>query len=275
MRGEIAHLTDAWQSVLQRRSYPPPIQRLLGEAMTATALLYATIKFNGLLTLQLQGQGPLNLLLVHCTGDGSLRGLARWQGEVTERPLSDLCHQGTLVITIDPGEGRERYQGIVMVEGDSLAAALEQYFERSEQLPTRFHLAANDTRAAGMLLQRMPGPGNEDSDGWNRVERLGATLTREELLALDTKTLLRRLFHQEEVRLFKPQPIRFACTCSRERTAAMLLSLGYDEVQAVLQDKKQVEVACEFCGMNYCFDAVDAEAVFAASIQPDVPATHH
>lgn len=272
VRGEIVHLDETWRTVLERRAYPPALERLLGETMAAAALLYATIKFDGLLTLQLQSQGALQLLLVHCNGDGRLRGLAKWRGEIGERSLAELC-PGTLMISIDPGDG-ERYQGVVSVEGDTPAAVLEHYFERSEQLPTRLHLSADSDGAAGMLLQRLPGA-SADDDAWNRVERLGATLDEEELRELDAPTLLRRLFHQEDVRLFQPQPLGFQCTCSRERIATMLQGLGYDEVRSILDDEGQVEVQCEFCGQDYRFDAIDAEAIFAAVHQPDVPTTYH
>jgi molecular chaperone Hsp33 len=261
--------------VLERRDYPPAVRRLLGEAMVATALLSASIKFQGLLTLQLQSnQGPLRLLVVQCGGEGNLRGLARWRGEVGEAPLFTLCAEGTLVITIDPGFGKDRYQGIVSLTGDSLAAALEEYFAYSEQLPTRLRLLANERTAAGLLLQRLPGETLE-ADAWKRIEALGATLTDQELLNLDAQEIVHRLFHQEDVRLFEAQPMSFRCTCSRERIESMLLSLGYAEVKSVLQEQGRVSVTCEFCGMCYGFDAVDVEGLFAAAMRSGISTARH
>ena len=274
VRGEVAHLDATWRAVLERRAYPPVVRRLLGQAMVAAALLSATIKFDGLLTLQLQGQGPLRLLVVQCTSGGTLRGLARWEGELAETvPLYALCGQGVLMINIDPGGGREHYQGIVDLEGASLAAALEKYFSRSEQLPTRFKLAADAGAAAGLLLQCLPGE-TADPDAWNRIQQLGSTLSEPELLSLGARDIIHRLFHEEDVRLFEGQPIGFRCTCSRERTINMLRSLGRNEIQDILAEQGRVSVQCQFCGMEYVFDPVDAEVLFAA-VQPDVPTTRH
>jgi molecular chaperone Hsp33 len=243
--------------------------------MVATALLSASIKFQGLLTLQLQSnQGPLRLLVVQCGGEGNLRGLARWQGEVSEAPLFTLCAEGTLVITVDPGFGKDRYQGIVSLTGDSLAAALEEYFAYSEQLPTRLHLLANERTAAGLLLQRLPGETLE-ADAWKRIETLGTTLTDQELLNLDAQEIIHRLFHQEDVRLFEAQSMSFRCTCSRERIESMLLSLGYSEVKSVLQEQGRVSVTCEFCGMRYEFDPVDVEGLFAAAMRSGISTARH
>lgn len=279
IRGEIAHLDSTWQAVLERRQYPAAISHVLGEAMAAAALLSASIKFDGgLLTLQLQSKGLLSLLVVHCSSNGLLSGMARWQEEneadLQTSSFSELCNGGSLVITIDPGAGNERYQGIVDLSGDSLSQALEFYFDRSEQLPTQLHLVADQQRAAGLLLQRLPAA-EHDADAWNRVQHLGTTLTDEELLGLDTQAIVHRLFHQENIRLFEATPLAFRCSCSRERTANMLLSLGYPEVQDILKEQQKVEVTCQFCGLTYDFDKVDVEQVFAASVQPDVPTTKH
>lgn len=274
MRGELVHLDTAWRAVLERREYPLPLRRLLGEAMAATALLSAAIKFQGLLTLQLQGQGPLHLLVVQATPEGNLRGLARWRDEVRDAPLSALCAEGTLTITIDPGLGKDRYQGIVSLTGNSLSASLEAYFEHSEQLSTRLILAADERCAAGLLLQRLPGE-SEDADAWHRIATLAATLTEAELLELDAREVLHRLFHEEDLRLFEAQTLSFRCSCSLQRTESMLRSLGREEVRQILEEQGNVSVECEFCGMTYAFDAVDVEGLFATEVQPDVPATRH
>lgn len=274
LRGEIVHLDAAWQAVLARRAYPPPVRQVLGEAMAAAGLLAASIKFSGQLTLQIQSQGPLRLLVVQCAAAGTLRGLARWEGEPPAAPLNELCAAGTLAITIDPGAGAEQYQGLVSLTGPTLAAAVEDYFHRSEQLPTRLWLAADQRRAAGLLLQRLPGAA-ADPDAWSRIQQLGATVTATELLGLDDRDTLGRLFHQETVRLLAGQPLSFRCTCSRQRTAAMLRALGAGEVQQILAERDRVSVQCQFCGMAYDFDAVDAAGLLAAAVAADVSATRH
>jgi molecular chaperone Hsp33 len=234
------------------------------------------------LTLQLQTNSVLRLLVVDCSSNGLLRGMARWHDNVNDNAAEiaedasfpELCAGGHLVITIDPGSGGERYQGIVDLAGDSLTEALEFYFQRSEQLPTQLHLVADQNSAAGLLLQRLPEE-TVDADAWNRIQHLGRTLKENELLRLDTRTLIHRLFHEETVRLFEGTPLAFRCSCSRERTEAMLISLGYTEVRSILAEEGVVEVGCQFCGMQYHFDAVDAEQLFAASVQPEVPTTRH
>jgi molecular chaperone Hsp33 len=274
VRGEWVHLDATWQTVLERRDYPPVIRRVLGEALAATVLLSATLKTQGLLTLQLQAQGPLHLLVVQCSHNHELRGLARWQEEVDEAPLPTLCGEGTVTITFEPDDGQERYQGIVPLTGDSLADALETYFAQSEQLLTRLYLNADDTAAAGLLLQRLPSQ-SADSDAWNRIEQLGNTVTAEELLTLDARTLIHRLFHEEDVRLFGAQPVTFRCTCSNERTESLLRALGREEVRSIVAEQGRVEVACEFCGLSYDFDSVDAENLFATPGLPGISTTRH
>jgi molecular chaperone Hsp33 len=274
VRGEIVHLNIAWRTVLIRRDYPAPIRRLLGEAMVAATLLSGVIKFRGLLTLQLQGQGPLSLLLVQYTSEHTLRGLARWQGPVNEERLCSLCESGTLAVTIDPGQGLYQYQGLVELSGPSLAASLETYFSRSEQLSTHLQLVAHQHAAAGILLQRLPGQAM-DTEDWQRLSALSATLTDTELLNLNAQSIIHRLFHKEDVRLFEAQPITFRCSCSRERTESMLRALGQEEIKEILAEQEMVTVTCEFCGMRYEFDRVDAQLLFTPSIQPGVSGTRH
>ncbi len=275
VRGGLAHLDATWQAVLERHDYPPVIRDLLGQAMAAAALLSTTIKFGGSLILQLTGQGPLSMLVVQASAARTLRGLAHWQEPLPSAHLGELAGQARLVITIDPGEGKERYQGIVPVEEEAtLAGALESYFRQSEQLGTRLWLAADEHRAAGMLLQSLPG-GTGDPDAWDRTTHLGATLTDRELLGLDHREILHRLFHEEDVRLFETEPVSFRCGCSRERIENVLRGLGYDEVADILREEGQVKVGCEFCNQQYLFDAVDVEQLFAASAQPQVPSTRH
>ena len=275
VRGELVHLDATWKAVLERRVYPPPVRELLGQAMAAVVLLSTTIKYQGSVTLQLRGKGPVTLLVVQARPDRHVRGIAHWRDPVPQGALGELVGDAQLAITIDPGEGRDRYQGIVETgDAPDLARALDGYFERSEQLATRLWLAADDSRAAGMLLQQLPGE-TRDADAWNRIVHLGETLTTGELLNLTDRELLHRLFHEETVRLFEAEPVSFRCDCSRERTDALLRGLGIDEVRDILAEQGRVHIECEFCGHAYDYDAVDVEQLFAAEGQPQVPRTTH
>lgn len=271
VRGELVQLDATWQTLLSRVEYPGDVRELLGEALAAVSLLAATIKFDGSLIMQTSGDGPLHLLVVQATGKRTLRGLARWRGEPPAGGFSDMVGAGRLAMTVDPGDGRERYQGIVELGGDTLAHTLQHYFDQSEQLPTRFWLFADANRAAGLLLQRMPWK-SDDDDAWQRSTRLAETVTRDEMLTLTPSTILRRLFHEEEVRLFDGDPVRFECGCSRERVVRTLRGLGEAEVRETLAEQGLVEVICEFCNATYHFDAVDVEQLFAAGDQG--PADH-
>lgn len=274
VRGELVHLDASWQAVLERQTYPEPLRKLLGEAMAAAALLSATIKINGSLHLQLQGDGPVSLVLVEVTAQRTMRGLAHWTGEVPAAGLREQVGQANLMLTIDPGESGECYQGLVAVEQDLLQSTLEDYFAQSEQLATRLWLTANDQRACGMLLQQLPGQADDDED-WNRDVFLGGTVSDDELLELSMTDLLHRLFHEEDLRLFEPEPLSFRCACSAGRIDTMLRGLGYDEVRDILEEQGEVSVNCEFCRQVYAYDAVDIERLFAASDQPEVPRTRH
>ena len=281
VRGEWVHLDDAWRVLLERHPYPPVVRDRLGEAYAAVALIAATLKFDGSLILQITGSGPLHMLVVQATGSRALRGLARYRGEVPNGDLTEIFGpDARLVLTLDPGAGRERYQGVVALEGQSLAAALDTYFERSEQLPTRLWLASGPSSAAGLLLQGVPGadgaPTPPDAEDWIRATLLGDTVSAGELLALPAEQLLRRLFQEERVRLLEGHAMRFACNCSRDKVEAMLKGLGADEVRATLAQEGEVLVTCEFCNASYRLDAIDAESLFAAADpQPDVGSTRH
>lgn len=274
VRGELVWLDASWRAVLERQSYPEAIRDLLGQAMAAAVLLSATIKFEGYLQLQLQGDGPLSLLLIEATAARTVRGIARWDGDVDDMDFRALTGGARLMLTIDPGEGGERYQGVVPVEGESLAATLEDYFSQSEQLATRLWLASNAERAGGMLLQQLPRDSHNEED-WSRDVMLGETLTDEELLGLSAQDLLHRLYHEEDLRLFESEPVSFRCSCSSERIESMLRGLGYDEVRDILEEQGEVSVSCEFCCQAYVYDTVDVERLFAAADQPDVPRTRH
>ena len=274
VRGELVHLDSTWRSLLANRSYPNPVLDVLGEALSAVALLSATIKFDGSLILQMSGDGPMHLVVVQATGRRTLRGLARWRGTVDPGPLGQLTGKGHLAMTIDPGPGKERYQGIVGLEGDSLAEILQVYFQNSEQLPTRLWLAADRQHAAGLLLQHLPGRDN-DPDVWNRAVHLAGTVTAGELLKLPAVEILKRLYHEEDVRLYRGQPLSFHCGCSRTRVGDMLRALGRGELEEILSEQPVVSVDCEFCGTTYAFDPVDVELLLKDSPAPILDTRQH
>ncbi|HEX4985561.1 MAG TPA: Hsp33 family molecular chaperone HslO [Burkholderiales bacterium] len=275
VRGEIAHLDATWRAVLERRDYPAPLERLLGEMMAAAALLSATLKFDGSLIMQMQGSGPVQLLVVEATSEQTLRATAKWAGALEGGNVNDLLGSGRFVISIVPSNGRQTYQGVVGIEGESIARVLEHYMAKSEQLETRLWLASDSKQAAGMMLQKLPAAPSEDADAWNRATRLGETIKPGELLGLPAAEIIRRLYHQEDVRVFEPRPVAFRCSCSQERVMSMLRMLGHEEVRSIIDERGSVEVDCEFCGRHYAFDAVDAEQVFASQIPTRADRTKH
>jgi Disulfide bond chaperones of the HSP33 family len=272
VRGEIVQLEATWKAVLERRDYPSPLRELLGEMMSAAALLSATLKFSGRLVMQMQGDGPVTLAVVECSHDLIMRATASWEGELKAGTLRQLLGNGRFAITIEPEKG-QTYQGIVELEGHGVAEALERYMARSEQLETRLWLAADKGFSAGMLLQRLPEGHGTDGDAWERAVHLASTLTRKELLALPARKIIHRLFHEEDLRLFEPQPVYFFCPCSRERVAAALRLVGREELTQLLEERGLIEVDCEFCNRNYAFDRGDLAQVFAT--ENPAAATRH
>ena len=303
VRGMVVRLTDAWTELLARRAgntetgpYPVPVSELLGEMAAAAVLMQSNIKFNGALVLQIFGDGPVKLAVAEVQSDLSLRATASVTGELpADARLPDMVNVGgggRCAITLDPKDrlpGQQPYQGVVPLHGDHkekltrLSDVLQHYMLQSEQLDTTLVLAANDQVAAGLLIQRMPlkgegnlagaaGPADEDQIGqnedYNRIATLAASLTRDELLSLDVDTILHRLFWEEKLLRFVPQQgadgPRFACSCSRARVGNMLRSLGEGEVQSILQERRTIDVGCEYCGQQYHFDAVDAVQLFTA-----------
>jgi molecular chaperone Hsp33 len=267
IRGLLVSVDETFRSATRRHEYPGPVRELVGESLAATALLAATIKFDGSLALRVQSAGPVHLLVAQITGNRALRGLARWRGDVAPGPLSSLTGAGHLAMTIDTGPGEDRYQGVVELEGATLAAAVDTYFARSEQLPTRLWLAADGSRAAGMLLQKLPGGEATDDESWRRVVLLAETITRAELVALDGEDVLRRLFHEEDVRVFEPAPLRFECTCSRETIESLIRAFGREEADAIVREEGGVHASCEFCNRRFDLDAVDVAALFSANVE--------
>lgn len=261
IRGELVQVESSVSRILEGHSYPLPVQGLIGEAVAAVALLASTLKFKGRLALQAQGKGPVSLLLAECSHDGELRALARHSDgqDWSHGDIQTLIGEGTMVITITPNQGRQ-YQGIVPLNGDTLAECLQGYFQQSEQLPTSLWLASGNNRAAGLLLQRLPNQlattdGNNQM--WEHLDALASTLQMEELLNLDDQTILHRLFHDTPPQLPDAQPLQFGCTCSRDRNRNALISLGNQELQQLLDEDGEVTLTCDFCRHQEHFDAVD------------------
>jgi len=270
VRGVRVHLQDTWQQIRERADYPAAAMELLGEAVAAAALFTGHAKVEGRLSVQLRGDGALRTLFAECTAAGTLRGIVQLgdEGEVS-RDLRALGPDAMLAITIEnpattaaarAGHEPARYQGLVALESSSLAGAFEDYFRQSEQLPTRLLLVADEHAAAGLMLQKLPGDAGDD-DGWTRAGALFETLQPRELLDLPGETLLTRLFHEDGVQMLGNKPLRFACSCSRERVEAMLVSLGMDEAQAAAAEG-EAHVRCEFCGQSYRFSQQDIRQLF-------------
>lgn len=301
VRGIVVRITDAWTEILRRRAantdtgaYPPPVSSMLGEMLAAATLMQSNIKFDGALVLQIMGDGPVKLAVAEVQPDLSMRATATVIGAVPAHArlsaMVNVDNGGRCAITLDPRQrlpGQQPYQGVVPLWGDqgekleSLAAVVQHYMLQSEQLDTTLVLAADAQVAAGLLIQRLPmqGTGNlaglrsqadEDtigrSEDYNRIATLAASLTREELLALDVDAIVHRLFWQEDVLRFAPQPTdprpHFACSCNRDKVGAMIVSLGQEEAASILSERVDIEVGCEFCGMQYRFDAIDAAQLF-------------
>jgi len=273
IRGEVVYLDESWAQVLARHDYPPNVRKQLGEALAVVALLRATIKFDGTLILQVQGKGPLRSLVAQITSQGALRGLARWDGVVPPGPVSEVFGAGSLIITVMKDSG-ERYQSIVELAGTTLSEALDRYFQQSEQLPTSFRLHVSPLRVAGFFLQALPvtnnGTRNEDdrAEDWNRINILADTLQPEELLQEEPLRLLHKLFHEEEVHLFDPVPLHFACTCSREKVEKTLITFGEQDLEDIIAQEGSVKVDCEFCNQHYSFDRSDVARLFRPDATP-------
>ena len=277
VRVESVHLEQAWQAAQAHHSYPPAVTALLGELVAAATLLAATLKFDGSLVLQLQGDGAIALMVVECRADLGIRATVKLRDRPLplQRDLQSLLNPGgtaKFIVVLDPPKntpGRQAYQGIVPLEGDTIAQALEQYMLRSEQLHTRIWLAADSKFSTGLLLQQLPLQGGNQQaevltaeESWARAQRLAETLTSKEMLEVSQDTLLYRLFWEETLLTFDARLIYWECTCTRERVADMLKMLGRAEVEDILTTQGTIEVACEFCGQPYHFDGVDSALLF-------------
>ncbi len=295
VRGEIVSLASTWQQIKERHPYPEPVLRMLGELVAASTLLSANLKFNGALIMQIHGDGPVRLLVVECNADLTVRATVKLSSDETiadDTTFTDLVNargEGRFAITLDPRDRSQGqpYQGIVPLEGESVAAALEGYMRRSEQLDTQLWLAADGEHANGLLLQKLPldggGPGtvfDPDAEAraeevWERAITFADTLERDELLKVDPPTLMRRLFWEETLAVYDPVPCAFRCSCTRQRVAAMLVSLGEREVDETLAEMGGIHVDCEFCNRSYDFDTVDCAQLFATSNTLDGLRTAH
>lgn len=266
IRGELVFLNDVFQTITTQRNYPAEVKNLLGEAIAATALLSATIKFKGTLILQAQMSGPVSLLVTQCNENLTMRALAKWQDDAdfSEPVLAD----GQMVITISPDNTTERYQGVISLMSDKLNANLESYFIKSEQLPTRLWLAANQNQAVGLLIQKMPdmnlgeqGAGEEWAY-WEHLQILADTISKPELLTLDAMNILRRLFHEEDIRLFEEEPVSFRCKCDKDKMIQALKTMSETEIRDILHSHHIVEITCDFCNNHYTFNAQDIDEIF-------------
>ena len=286
VRGEIVRLQASWRQMVANHRYPAPVTRLLGEMTAAAALLAANIKFDGALILQIQGNGPVRLLVVEVQPQMRLRATAKLRetavigADATLQQLTNPHGDARCAITLDPAgrrPGQQPYQGVVPLAGETIAQVLENYLRQSEQIESRLWLAADENAAAGVLLQKLPQEGGAaarpDTDAWQRAGALTATLTREELLALQAEALAHRLYWEERLEHFPPVAPRFECTCSRERSGRMLLALGRDEVDSILAERGDVEITCDFCNARYAFDAVDVGQLFASGATREADAS--
>ncbi|MDF2624971.1 MAG: hslO [Kosakonia cowanii] len=276
VRGELVTVSNTWKEVLENHNYPLPVKNLLGELLVATSLLTATLKFAGDITVQVQGDGPMSLAVINGNNRQQMRGVARVQGEIADdASLKTLVGNGYLVITITPEEG-ERYQGVVGLEGETLAACLEDYFQRSEQLPTRLFIRTGDVEgqpaAGGMLLQVLPAQDTQAED-FEHLAVLTETVKAEELFTLPANEVLWRLYHEEEVTLYDPQDVEFKCTCSRERCAGALKTLPDEEVDSILAEEGEIDMHCDYCGNHYLFNAMDI-AEIRNNASPADPQVH-
>lgn len=278
VRGELVQLDRTYRHIIDAQNYPVQVQHLLGELLVATSLLTATLKFEGSITVQLQGDGPVRLAVINGDNNQQLRGVARYEGELpTDGKLQSLIGNGHLVITITPDQG-ERYQGIIALEADTLAACLEHYFAQSEQLTTRLWIRTGhhegEPRAAGILLQELPAQSEDHSEDFDHLVQLTTTIKDEELFGLDAEEILYRLYHQDKVRVFDPQAIEFRCTCSRARCEGALLQIDKEEAVSMVQELGKIDMHCDYCGAHYEFDGIDIETLFSRAPGNDANQLH-
>ncbi len=273
VRGEWVCLHDSWQETKQHQHLSVGVQEKLGEALVAVVLMSATIKYEGSLILQAQGDGALKTLVTQSTHEGHIRGLARCEKEMQSGSLVEMMGEGRLVITIEPEKG-EPYQGIVSLGGNDLAEVITTYFTQSEQLQTRVWLFADGTHAGGLFLQELPKQESDKPD-WERIAMLADTITKQEMLTLGCEEMLYRLFNEEKLRLFQQEPVTFKCTCSQKKIEDTLILLGRQELESSLQERNIIDVKCDFCAEKYSFDKIDIENLFAGQAHKNESSRQH
>lgn len=264
VRGELISLNNTYSQILENHDYPVAVQRLLGEMLVATSLLTATLKFDGDITVQLQGDGPVKLAVINGNNLQQMRGVARLQGKVGDNDsLTQMMGNGYLVITIMPKEG-ERYQGVVGLDGETVAECIEDYFRQSEQLLTRLFIKTGshngNAAAAGILLQTLPAHQHNISE-FEHLAVLTETIKAEELFSLNAEEILHRLYHEEDITLFESQGTSFHCTCSRDRCAQALITISPSEIDSLLTEEGNIDMHCDYCGNHYIFEKMDIEAI--------------
>jgi len=275
VRGVIVHLEDTWLSLQGKKNYPDIICKSLGEFAAANALLASTLKFDGSLIMQIMGNGLINLLVMECTNNFDIRGLAKYESESNKIDTQHLFGDGKLVLTINNDSNNSRYQSIIELHGDNVSLALEQYLTQSEQLETCLILATNNLKACGILLQKLPNETEHPTDDWNRLSHLVATIKDEELFNLNNQEIIHRLFSEDDIRLLEAKTCQFNCTCSRKRVADMLITLGKEEVNEIIEATGTIDIDCEYCNQHYSFDSVDVLELFATNLQPPSSKTKH
>ena len=273
IRGAVVHLGTVWKQLLANRNYPAPIVELLGQMSVTTLLLADNLKQPGRLTIQLRGEGPVTLLVIDCDETLNLRCMAQFGENIQAAALVDLLGHGQLMISLDLPSMREPYQSVVPLVGHSIAEIFEHYLTHSEQLASRFFLAASTSAAGGLFLQKMPSTDQRDADGWARLEALAGTVQPKELLELSSESLLTRLFNQETVRLFDAQSVTHNVPENREKIATLLLSLGRDEAYAALKERSVIVIRDDLSNHEYRFSKADLDELFRNT--PETPPTVH
>ena len=268
IRGAVVRLDSAWQGMQADRAYPAIVTRLLGEMMATAAIIGGNLKQPGRLTFQLSGHGLLKALILDCTQDLKMRGMARFEPGIAEAPLQELVGDGRLLLTLDNPQAALPYQSFVPLEGGTIAEVFEHYLAQSEQQPARLFLAANDTTATGLFLQKLPSADARDADGWTRITHLASTVKPEELLTLDPATLLTRLFAEEDKRLYEAREVAYHCPEDWEKVRGMLLQLGRGEVEAILSEHGEVVIRDDICNRDYRFSVEDIKKLFDEAAPP-------
>ena len=266
IRGQRVQLEDAWQKMLADRHYPAAVSKLLGELTAVSVILAGGLKHRGKITLQIQGKGPVNLLVVEVTHEFKLRGVAKTSQTIShETTMDELLGDGQILVTLENTQTNHHYQSYVPRDGDTIAACFEEFFQQSEQLPSKLYLDADDSKLGGVLLQKMPDTDQQDADAWNRILMLAETVKSDELLELDTETLLQRLFHEEVIELFDAGTVLYECPQDRERVDKMLISLGEAEVRKILEEQDEIVIHNEICNFHLRYDEAAVNALFSAN----------